>query len=694
MNFKSLITLLSIMQASNAAPLPMPMAIPNAEPVMVTVTENPVTTVIPVAAVHIGNDYTYTTTLTTLNTAQTTYNNLVGNENVQAQPQQTTNTNLVTDPLTASATPAPTTSTQEEQTESQAPETKTSIYTDDKGVVHVFVTINEHVKVDQNGNTITVEYQTPTPAPAPATTNPNLVQNTTPAANTAANTAATTTAKTTNETTANTSVESTTSSTETTESSTESSTSSTESSTSSTTPSTTSTTPPTTSTSSSLLTTSSSSEFTTQDNFVTTWSNGEVFYSVLPEGLVEPENVAPIVALTTTTLANTAEAQTTTAELSLVSSDSKLLLATLTEGLPMDKNIKVTFNNPATISVTNTQSVSTPIIVSSSTTSSSTSTTSSSLSTAQGNAVQTSTPDGLLSDDSSVENTSSVSSASASATAAIDSSKYLTKTPYSLVYSPYNNDGTCKSYTTVLSDLQLIQSKGVKELRVYGNDCNYLTTVLPVAKKLGLMINQGFWISSAGANSIDAAVDDLIKYITSGAASYSWEIFSYFTVGNEAIIANYCSVDDLISKISQVRGKLEAAGYNGLITTSEPPVTFENNPQLCTEAQIDFVGINPHSYFDTYSSAETSGIFVKGQIELVKQYCGDKNIVVTETGYPNGGIQNGNNIPSPDNQRIAVQSILDVAGVDVTILSAFEDLWKNPGPYGIEQNFGIIQLLQ
>lgn len=220
-----------------------------------------------------------------------------------------------------------------------------------------------------------------------------------------------------------------------------------------------------------------------------------------------------------------------------------------------------------------------------------------------------------------------------------------------------------------------------------------MTTVLAVSKLLGLKVNQGFWISQAGVDSIDTAVDDLITYVSSGAATYSWEIFSYFTIGNEAIIANYCTVADLISKIAEVKSKLQAAGYAGQVTTAEPPVTFENHPELCTESDIDFVGINPHSYFDPYSAAADAGVFVAGQIGIVKQYCGDKHIVVTETGYPSAGIQNGKNIPSVDNQRIAVQSILDVVGTDVTILTTFEDLWKSPGAYGIEQSFGIIQLL-
>ncbi|VUG20050.1 SCW11 [Brettanomyces bruxellensis] len=271
---------------------------------------------------------------------------------------------------------------------------------------------------------------------------------------------------------------------------------------------------------------------------------------------------------------------------------------------------------------------------------------------------------------------------------------YVTGHPVTIVYSPYTNDSGCKSYDTVYSDLSLIKSKQISEIRVYGNDCNYLTTVLPIAAILGLKVNQGFWISSDGVDSIDSAVSDLISSVTSGNSGFDWSLFSFITIGNEAIISDYCTVDELISKIASVKSQLRNAGYDGLVTTSEPPVTFEENPTLCTDSEIDFVGINPHSYFDVYASADTSGDFVKGQIEIVQGVCPGMDVVVTETGYPSAGITNGKNVPSPLNQKIAIQNIFDIVGTNVTILTTFNDYWKQPGNYGIEQSFGIIQLLQ
>ncbi|TID13595.1 hypothetical protein CANINC_004857 [Pichia inconspicua] len=660
MNFKTFI-LLALLKLATAAPIPIP------EPLHVVEVTEHTTTTVPVAKVIIGPDFTSTIQLTTLPTATIATAetaNIIDNKNAAPSP----------DPA-----PSPNPTPVAELTTSQ------SVSIDENGVAHVRITLDKKIIVDQNGHTITVSTQplpqddtpkesrslvqndnvkppenaqttvvneTSTPSAAPETSTPSAAPETsTPSAAPETSTPSAAPEKPTSTGTSETSTSVATTETPAT--------------------STTSTTPKKTST-------------TQRKNYTTTWANGEVFYSYIEGGLVSPINVAPIVAATTTTLSNTAEATQLTGSLSLTSSDDKILLPTLTIGLPKDKNVQVTMANPATVSMTNKDVATTSVVIPTPSSTSTTEAPTSSPNDPGSGLVVTPGDNGAISDPNTPAKPEP---------APIDSSKYLTKVPGTIVYSPYNNDGTCKDYKTVSNDLQLIASKGIKQIRVYGTDCNYMTTVLTVAKFLGIKVNQGFWISAEGVNSIDEAVDNLITYINSGAASYGWEIFSFITVGNEAIIANYCTVPDLIAKIAEVKGKLRNAGYQGDITTSEPPVIFENHPELCTQSEIDFVGVNPHSYFDVYSSAEESGSFVAGQIGIVKQFCGDKRIFVTETGYPSAGAQNGKNIPSADNQRIAVQSILDIVGEDVTILTTFEDYWKAPGPYNIEQHFGIIQIL-
>lgn len=259
--------------------------------------------------------------------------------------------------------------------------------------------------------------------------------------------------------------------------------------------------------------------------------------------------------------------------------------------------------------------------------------------------------------------------------------------PSTIVYSPYQDSGSCKDYDTISSDLKLISGKGIKKLRIYGTDCNLFSATLPIAKDLGITINQGLWISSSGVDSIDDGLNDLIQY----GQKNGWGIFDFITVGNEAVSSGFCSASQLISKIKSVKSKLKSAGYGGKVTTSEPPISFLDNTDLCKKSDIDFVGINPHSYFNTNLYAKDSGDYVAQQKSEVESACG-MSVAITETGYPSKGDKNGNNNPSPENQAAAISSIIKATNGDVTILSTFNDFWKDPGTYGIEQYFGTIRL--
>ncbi|KAH3671506.1 hypothetical protein OGAPHI_000209 [Ogataea philodendri] len=336
-----------------------------------------------------------------------------------------------------------------------------------------------------------------------------------------------------------------------------------------------------------------------------------------------------------------------------------------------------------------TESSSTSSSTSTTSSSSTSSTTSSSSTSSSSTSSTTSSKSTSSTEASSTSSTSTTASSSTSSSSAVS-----TIIPSAIVYSPYTDSGSCKDYDSVKSDLALIQSKGINEVRIYGNDCNYLTTVLPICADKGIKVDQCFYIQSDGVDSIDDAVSDLIDAVQDSSSGFDWDLFSYFVVGNEAINNGYCTVDDLISKISSVKSKLKSAGYTGKVTTAEPPVSYERHSSLCTDSEIDFVGINPHAYFDSSSSAEDAGNFVSGQISLIEGICTDQEVLVLETGYPSEGIQNGGNIPSKENQRIAIKGILEQAGSKTTILSTYNDYWKEPGPYGIEQSFGVIDILE
>lgn len=288
----------------------------------------------------------------------------------------------------------------------------------------------------------------------------------------------------------------------------------------------------------------------------------------------------------------------------------------------------------------------------------------------------------------SVIEPSSTSSSAAEATPTFTPNGIL---PYSLTYSPYNDDSSCKTMDEVMKDLKEIVAKGIKVIRVYGTDCGSVQTIEPAAKQLGLKINQGFWIGPDGVDSIDSGVQEFINWVQQNQA---WGMIDSITVGNEAIIAGYVSPQQLLGKIGQVKSQLKAAGYQGQVTTAEPAVSYTTHPELCTGPELDYVGINSHAYFNPQQSPETAGQFALDEMALTQKTCNNKVVFVTETGYPSAGNTNGNNVPTPQNQEIAINSLLKALNGYGTFFTMYNDFWKAPGPYNVEQHFGIINILQ
>jgi hypothetical protein len=64
--------------------------------------------------------------------------------------------------------------------------------------------------------------------------------------------------------------------------------------------------------------------------------------------------------------------------------------------------------------------------------------------------------------------------------------------------------------------------------------------------------------------------------------------------------------------------------------------------------------------------------------------------LISESGWPSSGGSNGLAIPSKSNQAVAKASILSSLGNKCVLFSAFDDSWKSPGTYGVEQHWVCI----
>lgn len=266
--------------------------------------------------------------------------------------------------------------------------------------------------------------------------------------------------------------------------------------------------------------------------------------------------------------------------------------------------------------------------------------------------------------------------------------------PETISYSPFNNDHTCKSADAVYADLAKIASVGIKAIRVYGIDCDSTKIVQPACVKLGLKIDQGFWIGPKGADAIDTDVKALISWVKNS-HNNDWSIFTTFTVGNEAISGGFTDGPTLLAKIKSVKSTLRAAGWTGTVTTAETPQAYINYPALCQDPNaLDYVGVNEHPYFDPSSTAGEAGKVLLAQSQRVQQMCNNREVRITETGYPSAGSTNGKQVPTLENQALAIASIIKETKGKAVMFTMYDDMWKDPGSRNVEQHFGIFHLFQ
>lgn len=107
-------------------------------------------------------------------------------------------------------------------------------------------------------------------------------------------------------------------------------------------------------------------------------------------------------------------------------------------------------------------------------------------------------------------------------------------TPHAMTYSPFNDDFSCKTSSQVLSDVKRMATKGIRSVRIYATECNTLYTVAPALKNTGMRLIQGFYMTSAGVDSIDSQVYDFVNWL--GEDSSNAGLVEMLIVGNEAVM--------------------------------------------------------------------------------------------------------------------------------------------------------------
>lgn len=191
-----------------------------------------------------------------------------------------------------------------------------------------------------------------------------------------------------------------------------------------------------------------------------------------------------------------------------------------------------------------------------------------------------------------------------------------------IVYTPYNDDGTCKSTDVVASDIASMNSLGFGMVRIYGVDCNQVSNVLAAVKPFGMKVFLGIF----DMGQCESQLAQLIQFVAG-----DWSSVYAVSIGNEQVNSGAMSVAAMVSKVNTSRAGLRAAGFSGPVVTVDTWVAIIANPALCECS--DFVAANCHPFFDGKVLPAAAGQFMSNSIAKLQSACGGKQVTITGRSY-------------------------------------------------------------
>ena len=181
-----------------------------------------------------------------------------------------------------------------------------------------------------------------------------------------------------------------------------------------------------------------------------------------------------------------------------------------------------------------------------------------------------------------------------------------------ITYSPYSDNGGCKSESQIASEIA--QLSGFDVIRLYGVDCDQVSAVLK-AKTSSQKIFAGIF----DVSNIASGIESLAEAVE---ACGSWDDIYTVSIGNELVNAGSATPSQIKAYVEEGRKALKAAGYTGPVVSVDTFIAVINNPDLCDYS--DYMAVNAHAFFDGHVAAENSGPWVLQQIQRVWTACSGK----------------------------------------------------------------------
>lgn len=198
-----------------------------------------------------------------------------------------------------------------------------------------------------------------------------------------------------------------------------------------------------------------------------------------------------------------------------------------------------------------------------------------------------------------------------------------------------------------------------------------------VAREKGLKVMAGAWIDSNKANN-EKEIEALIKLAQKG-------FIDIAVVGNEVLLRNDLPEQELLQYIHRVKQALPniPVGY------VDAYYQFNEHPALVDAC--DLVLANCYPFWEGCHIDQASG-YLRQMYLVAREAAKGKRVIITETGWPDMGSNNGEAQPSEANAMryfINTQNWVKSENIEMFYFSSFDESWKVRHEGDVGQRWGI-----
>lgn len=249
---------------------------------------------------------------------------------------------------------------------------------------------------------------------------------------------------------------------------------------------------------------------------------------------------------------------------------------------------------------------------------------------------------------------------------------------HGLCFSPYlegQNIGDTLSEEQIKRRMEII-APHTRWVRSFS--CTDGNELIPkIAREKGLKTMVGAWLGTDKAKN-DAEIAQLISLAKDGLVDIA-------VVGNEVLLRNELTKDEVLDYLKVVKQALP----NVPVSYVDTYFLLSQQPEIV--ANCDLILANCYPFWEG-CNIDQAPVYLQKMYETIKKAAGGKEVIITETGWPDSGEKMQAAIPSPENSMkylIASNEWAQKEDIALFTFSSFDEPWKVHHEGEVGQSWGI-----